>query len=53
MRAPSPVETTFTQSDKAILLPQDADFATAVDRWLSGEIASGAMTRRLERALGN
>ena len=42
--------TTFTQSDKAILLPKDAEFAGLVDRWLAGEIRSGAMGRRLERA---
>ena len=44
--------TTFTQSDKAILLPKDAEFAAAVDRWLSAEIENGAMARRLQQAFG-
>ncbi len=42
---------TFTKSDKAILLPQDAPFVARVNQWLGGEIAAGAVQRRLEAAL--
>lgn len=41
---------TFTQSDKAILLPKDAAWNAAVDRWLAAERGSGAMAKRLEAA---
>ena len=41
---------TFTQSDKAYLLPQDPAFVAVVNRWLAGELQSGAVERRLEAA---
>src|SRR5262249_52982520 len=44
--------TTFTQADKAILLPREASFVASVNRFLSAEIASGAVARRLDVALG-
>jgi cyclohexadienyl dehydratase len=43
---------TFTQADKAILLPREPAFVASVDRFLSAEIAGGAIARRLDAALG-
>ncbi|HEY4367098.1 MAG TPA: gamma subclass chorismate mutase AroQ [Steroidobacteraceae bacterium] len=44
---------TFTHGDKAILLPREPPFIAQVDRWLSGQIESGAMAKRLQDALAS
>ncbi len=42
----------LTRAGKAVLLPREADWRTAVDAWLGPLVASGAVAERLERALG-
>ncbi len=42
---------TFTQSDKAILMLRDSELVEAVDAWLANEQRTGAVMRRLESAL--
>ena len=42
---------TFTHSEKAWLMPQDAAWRTTVNDWLAGELQSGRMQRRLESAI--
>lgn len=40
--------TTFTQSEKALLLPRDDEWQARVDAWLKREVSSGALGRRFE-----
>ena len=40
----------FTRLQKAFMLPQDPAFVTEVDRWWSGQVASGAWSRALDKA---
>lgn len=42
---------TFTQADKAILLPRDDAFIAVTNRWLSSQLETGAVARGLESAL--
>lgn len=42
---------TFTQGDKAILMPRDKPFTAAVDGWLAKQIRTGRTARWLEEAL--
>jgi cyclohexadienyl dehydratase len=42
---------TFTQSEKAFLLPRDAQWREHVDAWLAKELSSGLVERRLREGL--
>jgi len=42
---------TFTESEKALLLPRDAQWRDHVNAWLAKELASGSIERRFEAAL--
>lgn len=42
---------TFTQAQKAILLPRDTDLVPIIDGWLAEQLRSGAIDRRLKSAL--
>jgi cyclohexadienyl dehydratase len=46
-----PNPTTLTHADKAILLPRDAAFVSAVNAWLQDEIQAGEPARLIKRAL--
>jgi cyclohexadienyl dehydratase len=42
---------TFTQGDKAILLPRDAEVQARVDRWLTAQIDGGVVARHIKASL--
>lgn len=44
---------TFTQGDKALLLPRDKAFIAAADGWLAGQIEKGEVARWLEAGLSH
>ena len=44
---------TFTQGDKAILMPRDKPFNASVDGWLAKQVRTGQTTRWLEDALSH
>ena len=46
-----PFAGTFTHADKAILMPKDAELVTAVNSWLSAQIATGEPSRLLRESL--
>jgi cyclohexadienyl dehydratase len=41
---------TFTQSEKAFLLPRDQPWRAYVDAWLAQQLASGEIRTRLDQA---
>jgi cyclohexadienyl dehydratase len=44
---------TFTESDKAFLLPRDESWRDYVDAWLAEELGRGDVARRFEAAMGS
>jgi cyclohexadienyl dehydratase len=44
---------TFTQGDKAILMPRDKPFNASVDGWLAKQVRTGQTTRWLDDALSH
>lgn len=44
---------TFTRSEKGVLVGRDQALLAATDQWLADQMASRAMARRLDRAMGD
>jgi len=47
-----PNPATLTHADKAIMLPHDAPFVSAVNAWLQDEIKAGEPARLIRQGLG-